>query len=279
MSYKFYLIILKSILLFFIFTSFIGKDSATYFQEEELDGSFCGMNNTAFSSGEALTINVYYSALGIYVKAGTLTMNTTQTTLNGKPVYHVKANGRTLSSYDWIFKVRDTYETYMNTSDLQSEKFVRRIQEGKFNKYENYSFNNASNRVTTTRTTVTVPDCTLDLVAAIYNARNVDYSKYRVGQKIPFKIIIDDKVQNLYIRYMGKEKVSTKFGTFNSIKLKPLLVQGNTFSGGEKMTLWLSDDGNRVPLRVETALAVGSAKADLVAYSGLRYGSITSRVK
>ncbi len=272
--------ILKSLVIFIFFTSFTQSDSIEKSTiSTQSGGNFCGMTNTAFASGERLTINVYYTVLGLYIHAGVLTMNTTQTTLNGKSVYNAKAFGRTLSGYDKIFKVRDTYETYMNTSNLQSEKFVRRVQEGKYKSSEDYTFNNAANTVRTSNKTVRVPDCTMDVVTAIYNARNIDFSKYSAGQKIPFKIIIDEKVQNLYIRYMGKETVSTRLGKFRAIKVKPLLVQGNTFSGGEKMTIWFSDDGNRVPLRVESALAVGSVKADLMSYKGLRYGSIASRVK
>lgn len=271
--------ILKSFVLFVLFTSFTQQNEAYTESIAQSGANFCGMNNTAFSSGEQLNINVYYTVLGIYIHAGVLNMNTSQTSLSGKPVYHVKASGRTLSGYDKIFKVRDTYETYMDLSNLQSQKFVRRVHEGKYKSSEDYIFNNAANTVKTSNKTVSVPDCTLDVVAAVYNARNIDFSKYSVGQKIPFKIIIDEKVQNLYVRYMGKETVSTKLGKFRAIKVKPLLVQGGTFSGGEKMTIWFSDDGNRVPLRVESALAVGSVKADLVSYKGLRYGSITSKIK
>lgn len=272
-----YLIAITSIAIILLSAFRVQKDSTSAADGPDAS-SFCGMKNTAFSDGEELTIKVYYSALGLYMQAGTLTLTTTQTTLNGKSVYHAKAFGRTLSSYDWIFKVRDSYETYMSTSNLQSEKFIRSVQEGKYSSKENYTFNNAANTVTTANKTVTVPDCTLDVVAAIYNARNVDFSKYSPGQKIPFKIIIDEKVHNLYIRYIGRETVSTKFGKFKAIKVKPLLVQGNTFSGGEKMTIWFSDDGNRVPLRIESALSVGSVKADLMGYKNLRYGSLSSRV-
>lgn len=271
-------IVLSIPLLFIILTSFTYINRSGQAENASISSNFCGMKNTSFVSGEELTINVYYAALGVYIRAGLLTMTTTTSTLNGNSVYHVKAYGRTLSSYDWIFKVRDTYESYLNMQTLQSEKFVRRVAEGKYRSNETYTFDNTTNSVTTTKKKYVVPECTTDVVAAIYNARNIDFSKYNIGDKIPFKIVIDEKLQNLYIRYMGKEKVSTKYGKFNAIKLKPLLVKGHTFSGGEKMTVWFSDDGNRVPLRIESALAVGSIKADLIDYKGLRYGSLSSRV-
>lgn len=245
---------------------------------ESYTANLCNTNNTAFIEGESLTISVFYAALGVYIKAGILTLNVDKTTLNGVPVYHAKAYGRTLSGYDWVFKVRDTYESYMTTSTLQPLKFSRNVWEGKYKKQENYSFS-GGNIITTGNGRYRVPDCTLDVVSVVYQARNIDFSNISVGEKIPIRIFIDEEVHNLYVRYAGKETVKTKFGTFRSIKLKPLLTEGNTFKGGEKMTIWLSDDGNRVPLRIESALAVGSAKADLIGYKNLRYGSLSSRIK
>jgi hypothetical protein len=84
-------------------------------------------------------------------------------------------------------------------------------------------------------------------------------------------MFLDDKVNNLYIKYVGKETIKTKFGKFRAIKLKPLLIKGNMFEGGEKMTLWVSDDLNHIPLRVESPISVGSVKVDMMGYSNLRY--------
>lgn len=82
---------------------------------------------------------------------------------------------------------------------------------------------------------------------------------------------LDDEIYHLYIRYMGKEKVKTKYGKFNAIKFKPLLVKGTMFEGGEKMTAWVTDDANRLLLRVESPISVGSIKVDMMSYKNLRY--------
>ena len=84
-------------------------------------------------------------------------------------------------------------------------------------------------------------------------------------------MFLDDQVYEIYIRYMGKEEVNTRFGKFRAIKFKPLLIKGTIFEGGEKMTVWVSDDANKVPLRVDSPISVGSIKVDMVDYKNLRY--------
>jgi hypothetical protein len=109
------------------------------------------------------------------------------------------------------------------------------------------------------------------VISAIYYARNINFDKYKPGDKIPFNMFLDDKVYNIYIRYVGKEIVETKFGKFRAIKFMPLLIKGTMFEGGEKMTVWVSDDGNKVPLRIDSPISVGSIKVDMVEYKNLRY--------
>src|SRR5690606_13452334 len=94
---------------------------------------------------------------------------------------------------------------------------------------------------------------------------------YKKGDKIPFDMFLDDEIFNLYLRYEGKEQIKTRYGRFNAIKFKPLLIKGSIFEGGEKMTVWVSDDPNRILLRAESPIAVGSIKVDMMSYKNLRY--------
>ena len=79
-------------------------------------------------------------------------------------------------------------------------------------------------------------------------------------------MFLDNEVYHLYIRYLGKETVKTKYGKFRAVKFKPLLVKGTIFEGGEKMTVWVSDDANHLPLRLESPIIVGSIKIDMMQY-------------
>ena len=84
-------------------------------------------------------------------------------------------------------------------------------------------------------------------------------------------MFLDNEVYNMYIRYLGKETVKTKYGKFRAVKFKPLLLKGTIFEGGEKMTVWVSDDPNHIPVRVESPITVGSVKVDLIAHKNLRH--------
>jgi hypothetical protein len=232
---------------------------------------FCGIKNTAFQDGEQITMKVYYSTLGMYVGAGEAVFTTTLERFNGKPVYHCTGDGKTYSFFDNFYKVRDRYETYIDTANSLPYKFVRNVQEGGYKKYNNVTFNQAANTAVSTNGVFKVSNCIQDVVSAVYYARNINFDKYKVDDKIPFDMFLDDEVFHLYIRYVGKEKIKTRYGKFDAIKIKPLLIKGTIFEGGEKMNAWISDDPNHLLLRVESPIAVGSIKVDMMGYHNLRY--------
>ena len=232
---------------------------------------FCGIKNSAYKEGEVITFKVFYSTLGAYIGAGEATFTTTLERFNGKTVYHHVGEGKTFSFFDNFFKVRDKYESYVDTATLLPYKFVRNIEEGSYKKYNNVTFNQEANTAASTKGVFSITDCMQDVMSSCYYARNIDFNKYKIDDKIPFDMFLDDEIYHLYMRYMGKEKIKTRYGRFNAIKIKPLLVKGTIFEGGEKMTAWISDDPNHIILRVESPISVGSIKVDMMNYRNLRY--------
>lgn len=207
----------------------------------------------------------------IWAGAGTATFSTKLEQYNGRPVYHIKGIGKTYSSYEWFYKVHDVYESYIDSASMRPLKFTRDVNEGD-TKFQNYiDFNHDSKKATTKNGSYNIPDCIQDVLSTIYYARNIDYNKYKPGDKIPFSMFIDDEVFNLYIRYVGKEKIKTKYGVFNAIKIAPLLVEGTMFKGGEDMVVYVSDDKNHIPVRIDSPIVIGSIKVDLVGYRNLRH--------
>jgi hypothetical protein len=235
------------------------------------DDEFCGTRNTAFSAGESLTYKVFYKLANVYVGAGEAVFTTTLEKLNGKDVYHAVGEGKTYSFYDKFYRVRDRYESYIDTFNLQPYKFVRNVNEGGYKTYENVTFVKSANTAITTQGVFKVPSCVQDVVSAIFYARNIDYSHLHVNDTIPFYMFLDRQVYHLYIRYLGKETIRTKYAKFKTIKFKPLLIKGTIFEGGEKMTVWVSDDPNHVALRVESPISVGRVIVDMINYRNLRY--------
>lgn len=249
---------------------FFGSVSTRIFAQAT-PGGFCGIRNTAFKAGEKILVKVYYSTLGAYIAAGEATFTTTLTRFNGKTVYHGVGEGKTYPFFDNFFKVRDRYESFFDTATLSPYKFLRNVDEGGHKIYNNVTFNQTANTAVSTNGVFKISDCMQDVVSAMYYARNIDWDKYKPNDKIPFDMFLDDQVYHLYIRYLGKETVKTQYGKFKAIKFKPLLIKGTIFEGGEKLTAWVSDDPNRLILRIESPITVGSVKIDMMGYSGLRY--------
>ena len=231
----------------------------------------------AFHPKEKLSYNVYYNIIGIYVKAGTVTFTMSGERIQDEDVFHVVGEGSTNPNYDWIFKVRDRYESYFNTTDLKPVKFVRNIKEGKYQKHEEITFNRQTNTAVTNKGVYQVPENVQDVISIMYYMRNIIYDQHKVGDKIPLAMFLDGKVHSLCIYYMGKETVKTKYGKVKAIKLRPLLAKSSTFKGGEKMTMWVTDDANHIPVQIESTIAVGKVKMDLMHYENLKHPLIALR--
>lgn len=241
------------------------------FSPAQTGDDFCGVKNKAFLAGETVTMKVFYNAAGVYISAGEATFTTSLERFSGKTTYHCVGDGKTYPFFDNFFKVRDKYESYIDTATLLPVKFIRNVDEGGYKIYNNVTFNHNAHTAVTTNGVFKTTSCIQDVVSAIYYARNINFAKYKVGDKIPFDMFLDDEVYHLYLRYLGKEKVKTRYGKFNAIKFKPLLIKGTIFEGGEKMTAWISDDPNHLLLRVESPISVGTIKVDMYGYHNLRY--------
>jgi hypothetical protein len=232
---------------------------------------FCGIRNTAFNAGEVVTMKVYYTTLGMYVGAGEAVFSTALEKFNGKTVYHCTGTGSSYSFFDNFYRVRDKYETYIDTATMLPVKFIRNVDEGGTKFYDNVTFNHNAGTAVSTKGVYKIGSCVQDVISATYYARNINFNKYKPGDKIPFDMFLDNETYHLYLKYEGKEIIKTKYGKFHAIKFKPLLIKGTIFEGGEKMNVWVSDDPNHLLLRAESPISVGTIKVDMMGYRNLRY--------
>jgi len=265
---------MKTLSLFLIpfFMLFAGGNQATVTPAPSMAPApgACAIPNTAFQGGEKVGFTVGYSVAGAFVPAGTGSFFTTMEKMNGRSVYHITGTGRTLSSYEWAYKANDTYETYVDVETFQPLQFIRNVHEGNYKKYQKVSFIKSANTAVSNEGTYKVPACVHDVVSSVFYARNVDYNSLKPGDKVPFSVFLDNEVFGMYIRYMGKETITTKYGKFKAIKIKPLTIKGTIFEGGEKMNVWITDDANRVPIRVESPIIVGKVKIEMTSFEGLK---------
>lgn len=240
----------------------------------------CLENNFAFQSGEKLVFRGYYNWGFIWVAAGEVELSVESDQFQNQNVFKIKGEGRNTKAFDWLFKLRDTLTCYADVKTLAPLYFDRRTHEAKYDAHHEYWFDYGKNQITSKikkkekpvkLDTITNKPCTFDILSVAYYVRNLDFSKYKKGDKIPISMLIDNEVHSLYIRYRGLETIKANSGErFECLKFSPLLVEGTLFKGGEDMTVWLSNDDNRIPIMVEAKVLVGSVKGLLESYDGLR---------
>lgn len=231
----------------------------------------CNQNNAVLNHGEKLKYNLYYNVIGLYVKAGTAEFTTTAEKYGNSDAFHFLATGRSNTKYDWIFKVRDVYESYVDVKTSMPFEFRREINEGKFHQKDIVKFDHKAKTAISNGNQVPIPDCTFDVISIFYAARNLNSSNLEINSKVNFNFFIDNQSYASYFRFLGKETITTQYGTFKVLKIAPTTVKGTLFKGDEKLIIWVTDDDNHVPVRLETPILVGSIKMDLVGYDKLKY--------
>jgi hypothetical protein len=225
------------------------------------------INNEAFRPGEVLKFRIHYGILS----AGEATLEVKQDLqkFGGRDCYHVIGTGKSVGAFDWFFKVRDRYESVVDQQAIVPWFFVRRVNEGGYIINQNVSFNHYTDSAKSEKATISIPDNTQDLISSFYYARTIDFSKAKEGDVFPINGYIDDEVFPMNLKFLGRETISSKKGKFRCIKLRPMLQEGRVFKEQEDMTIWVSDDKNKIPIRVQTDILVGSIKMDLVDFSNL----------
>jgi len=234
------------------------------------------VQNEAFKAGEILSYRLHYGVMD----AGVILMEVKPEVLEvaGRKVYHIVGNGYSQGAFDWFFKVRDRYETFMDKDALLPWMFVRRVYEGGVTINQDYKFNHYTNKVDVgSGEKVEIPEGTQDMISAFYSARNIDLSNAKEGDIFTINSIVDKEIWPLKIRYVGKEKITCDIGTFNCVKFRPIVQKGRVFKSEDDLNVWLTDDKNHVPLRAQAKLVVGSIKLDIVSAKNL--ANPTSEVK
>jgi hypothetical protein len=237
------------------------------------DDNFRKIDNKAFKEGEKLTFDVNYG----FVTAGIAVMEITRIKrISGRKAYNVVFTVNTVPSFDWIFKVRDRYETYIDIEGLFPWRFEQHIREGRFSRDFSAFFDQRRQKAKTSSGEYEVPEYVNDILSAFYLARTFDYSNFEINDKILMQNFYKDKVYDLNVKYLGKDRVSVEAGTFDCVVVEPLVQEGGLFKSEGSIIVWLTDDDLRVPVKVKTKVVIGSIDSELTKYEGLA-GKLTSK--
>lgn len=250
---------MKKIILLFIFITTVSFDSP---------------KEDAFNVGEWFKFRIHY---GI-VNAGYATLEVKDAVLNNKKVFHVVGRGYTTGVSKFFFKVEDLYESYIDKLTGNPYQYVRKIDEGGYTKNQEGFFNQAENKILVkdykhkTEKTLVIPKNTQDILSSFYYLRNYpNIDKIKPGEFVAIDMFFDDETTKFRLKYIGREDITTKFGVVPTMVFRPLVQSGRVFNEEESLTIWISDDDNKLPVRIKASLVVGSIKADLESFKGLKY--------
>lgn len=230
---------------------------------------------SSFQEGEWFQFKMSYSG---FLTAGYASLTVKEKKLNGKDVYHVVGKGWTSGMIKWFFKVKDHYESYFDKTSLLPYKFIRNIDEGGHTKDVEVDFDQNTNKAYVhdkkhkTKSTFDTKPNVQDLVSTYYYLRNkININTLQVGDEIRTDMFFDQENYGFKLIYLGTEIIDTDFGKIESLKFRPYVMAGRVFKQEESLTLWVSKDKNKIPLRIKADLRVGSLRADLQAFKGLKH--------
>lgn len=231
--------------------------------------------NTAFKEGEVLTYRLHYGVMDAGVAV--LEVKPSIMEVAGRKVYHIVGNGYSKGTFDWFFKVRDRYETFIDKDAMVPWMFVRRVDEGGYKFSQDYTFNHYTKKVDVGGgEKIDVPQGVQDMLSSFYAARNLDFTNAKEGDVYTIKSFVDKELWPMNIRYIGKETIECELGTFKCLKFRPIVQKGRIFKNEEDLNVWITDDKNHVPLRAQAKILIGSIKLDIIGASNL--ANATSKV-
>jgi len=223
--------------------------------------------NTAFAAGEILTYQIRYG----FVVGGITTLSIEDDVYKKQPVFHARAVGQTTGMADKVYGVKDIYESWFDKESNLPYKQIRNIKEGHYKKYNEVTYNRNNNTVHSKLSGIhKVPEKILDLSSTFYYLRRIDFTKINEGDIIFVNMFFSDEVFPFHLRYRGKETIKTKFGKISCIKISPVVEVGRMFKSPDDLTIWFTDDDNRLPVMVKMDIRiVGAVFLKLTKYENI----------
>ena len=256
---------MKKALLFGVFlalaSGFIAKDSYRL------------VKNTHFGKGEHIEYSLGYA----FMNAGEANIDISDKlySVNDRPCYRIDVYGKSIGTLEAITRIRDFWRSYVDTSAIITHRFYRNIQEGNYRKEETTLFKPTEliaqiNDENGTRN-VKTPANVQDMVSGFFFIRTLNFENYRENDIIKVPGILEADVYNLEIMFLGKQEVKTKFGKIDTYVLSPIMPENQLFRGKHPVKVFVSDDANRIPVKIQADMLVGAVEVDLKAYKNLKH--------
>ncbi len=227
-----------------------------------------------FYDGETLKYDAIYQWGIMEIHAGTVVFRVDSVNESGESIYYFSSIGITKAKYDWIYKIRDTFQSKVRVEDFRPLYYLRNTEEGDNSVYNEIFFQEDDNLIVMhlynnedayQQKSLAYQADILDLQTAVYYARMLNFEDAYMGNGYKFNVIIDGKPYLIPIRYEGKETVHLSNNrNYSCYRISTQVIEGTIFKSGQTIKIWVSDDGKQIPVKVEAPIIVGRVKAELV---------------
>lgn len=230
------------------------------------------MDQPPFVEGEKIDYYAIYKWGFIEIKAGLVEFSVDKSEEGDEQFYHFKSIGNSISRYDWIFKVRDTFQSIVRLKDFQPLYYERHTLEGGYQVLNKTFFNERDDLIKlelfnseegSSSKNIPFEKGLLDLQTAVYFARLLDFSEAIMGEEFLFNILVDGDYYKIPIRYEGLENVEIDDIEYPCFKISTEVIKGTIFRSNQTIDIWVSNDGKQIPVKVEAPIIVGRVKAEL----------------
>lgn len=235
--------------------------------------------NTSFGKGEQLDYKVTFGFFT--VGHGTTRIDSRVFKINAKPCYKIEAYGETSDWISWVTRVKDTWGAYLDTTTFSTQVSYRKIREGRYKKDELSNFDHGTMKVEVKTLNqesgvyenpkqYDIPKNAKDLVGGFMLLRQIDFARVQKQDTLIISGFFEDTSYYLKIMYMGKDLVSTKVGNIPCHRLVPIMPDNQLFDGENSITCWISDDENKIPVKIQAKMFIGHTGVELDGFRGLR---------
>ncbi|ERJ58657.1 DUF3108 domain-containing protein [Sphingobacterium paucimobilis] len=228
------------------------------------------LKEPTFKEGEKLSYKLRYGIIS--AANGVLSVNKSQLQFSNKNTFHLNAFGQTSSGFSIFYTVKNKYDSYIDGNTYQPYLYTEDIHENNYTRKEYATFDHRNSTVKGAKGTFKGKTSQIfDLLSAYYFSRNLDLSSLKTGDSFKITYFLNDEIAELKVAYVGTEKIKTSLGTLDCIKLSPEIKPGRIFKKDSKLYLWVTNDGNRIPVKAQVEILIGSVTMELTKAEGLKY--------
>lgn len=241
-------------------------------------GGAQAQSSLPFGFGEVLNFEVSYGWLNL--ADAKLEIHKRPHQINGEEHFKIDVYGKTKGAATLFGKVNDNWGSYLHTKTILPSQSYRHIEEGNYRKHEVIDFDQKNQMAYMTlydrdnsrvkeKRFFDLPGEVQDIVSGFYELRTMDLKTLNPGQTVVIRGFFDKEIYNIKLIYDGEESIETALGVKKTYVFSPEIPSNKLFRGDFPIKVWVTQDQNKIPVRIKANLFLGSLNLEIISAKGL----------